>query len=82
MTARGLDCNQIVELVTEYLEGAMDPPTRAAFEAHLLICDGCRLYVDQIRRTIETSGGLPVSALSPRAESALLDAFRNFHRPT
>ena len=81
MAGRGLDCNEIVELVTEYLEGAMDDRTMGAFETHLSICDGCRRYVDQIRLTIETSGALPGSPLSPHAEAALLEAFRSFRRP-
>ncbi len=81
MTARGLDCNEIVELVTDYLEGAMDARTAAAFEEHLLLCDGCRRYVEQIRRTIETSGDVADPTLSVAAQAALLEAFRNFRRP-
>lgn len=81
MAARGLDCNEIVELVTDYLDGALDARAAAAFEDHLLICQGCRQYVEQIRRTIDTSGGIVDSPLSGSAEAALLEAFRNFHRP-
>lgn len=81
MTARGLDCNEIVELVTDYLEGAMDARTAAVFEEHLLICGGCRRYVEQIRRTIDTSGRVVDPPLSESAQAALLDAFRGFHRP-
>lgn len=81
MAARGLDCNEIVELVTDYLEGAMDARTAAAFEEHLHLCEGCRQYVEQIRRTIDTSGGLVDPTLSGPAQASLLEAFRNFHRP-
>jgi predicted anti-sigma-YlaC factor YlaD len=81
MAAGDLDCNEIVELVTDYLEGAMDAPTAAAFEAHLTICEGCRRYLDQIRRTIETTGAITGSALSPQTEAILLDAFRGLRRP-
>ena len=81
MAARGLDCNEIVELVTDYLEGAMDPRTAVAFEEHLVICEGCRRYVEQIRRTIDTAGTVRDSALSEQAVAALLDSFRTFHRP-
>ena len=81
MAAGDLDCNEIVELVTDYLEGTMDAHTAAAFEAHLTICEGCRRYLDQIRRTIETTGGIADSPLSEHTEAALLDAFRTFRRP-
>lgn len=81
MAARELDCNEIVELVTDYLEGAMDARTEAAFEEHLLLCQGCRQYVEQIRRTIAASGGIADASLSGPAETALLEAFRNFSRP-
>lgn len=81
MAARELDCNEIVELVTDYLEGAMDARTEAAFEEHLLICEGCRQYVEQVRRTIDMSSGIVESSLSGPAEASLLEAFRSFHRP-
>ncbi len=80
MAARGLDCNEIVELVTDYLEGAMDARTAAAFEEHLQICEGCRQYVEQIRRTIITTGAVIDPPLSEQAQAALVDAFRTFHR--
>jgi predicted anti-sigma-YlaC factor YlaD len=81
MAARGPDCNEIVELVTEYLEGAMDARAAAAFEEHLTICEGCRRYVDQMRQTIASTGAISGVPLSAQAEAALLDAFRDFHRP-
>ncbi len=81
MAAGDLDCDEIVELVTDYLEGAMDARTAAAFEAHLTICEGCRRYLDQIRQTIDTTGVITDSALPGHTEAALLDAFRNFRRP-
>jgi anti-sigma factor RsiW len=81
MAARGLDCNEIVELVTDYLEGALDARTAAAFAEHLAICAGCRRYVEQIRRTIDTAGGIAGVQLSGEAETALVEAFRTFHRP-
>jgi len=81
MAARGLDCHEIVELVTDYLEGALDARTAAAFAEHLAICAGCRRYVEQIRRTIDTAGGIAGVQLSGEAETALVEAFRTFHRP-
>lgn len=75
-------CQDLVEVVTDYLEGAMDPSTRARFDRHLRRCDGCDRYLAQIRRTVELTGRLSVDdvdALGPEASDRLLDAFRDFH---
>ena len=71
-------CQDIVELVTDYIEGALDPVTVAAVEAHLADCDACRVYVEQIRETIELLGHLPVDTLSAQTKASLIDAFRGF----
>ena len=76
MAETDLDCNQLVELVTEYLENAMSVPERARLERHLAICQGCRTYLDQMRRTIRAVGHLPVEAMTPAAQQDLLRAFR------
>jgi hypothetical protein len=44
-----MDCNELVELVTAYLDGALDPQTRARFDSHLRECDGCENYLQQFR---------------------------------
>lgn len=46
-------CADAVELVTDYLDGALTPTDLAAFEDHLDGCDGCTIFVDQIRMTIQ-----------------------------
>ena len=57
MTApRTLSCSEIVEMVTDYLEGDLDAPTAAALAEHLRLCPGCDRYVDQIRETVTTLG--------------------------
>jgi anti-sigma factor RsiW len=76
--AEQLDCQELVELVTDYLEGALPPEDRARFEAHIVPCDGCRTYLEQIRTTIELTGRLTPEQLDPRAEAALLGAFRDW----
>jgi anti-sigma factor RsiW len=53
---RDLPCQQIVELVTDYLEGAMDAPLLASFEAHLAGCPHCTHYLEQIEATIRVAG--------------------------
>jgi anti-sigma factor RsiW len=77
--AEQLSCQELVELVTEYLEDALPPDERARFEAHIEPCDGCRAYLQQIRTTIELTGQLTPEQLEPAAEAALLGAFREWH---
>ena len=78
-TVMEISCQELVELVTEYLEGALPPAERARFEAHIVPCDGCRKYLEQIRKTIELTGRLTPEQLDPQAEAALLGAFRQWH---
>jgi anti-sigma factor RsiW len=75
---RGLACQEIVELVTDYLEGMMDAPLRASFEAHLAGCPHCTHYLEQIRATIRVSGTITADDLSPEFRARLLEAFREF----
>ena len=53
-----LNCRELVELVTAYLEGDLSSGERKRFDAHLAGCDGCTTYVEQMRRTIELTGTL------------------------
>ena len=64
-TVEQLSCQELVELVTDYLEDALPPVERARFEAHIEPCDGCRAYLEQIRTTIELTGRLTPSNSSP-----------------
>jgi anti-sigma factor RsiW len=73
-----LNCLELVELVTAYLEGDLSAGERKRFEAHLSACDGCTTYVEQMRRTIELTGTLRVDDVSPEAEEALRSAFRDW----
>jgi anti-sigma factor RsiW len=75
MTPRDMACNELVELVTDYLEGALPPSEVAAIEAHLAICEGCQRYLDQMRATLAALGSVPVETLSDEAINALLAAF-------
>ena len=72
----GLTCVELVELVTDYLEGALSPRERARFDAHLAECDGCQAYIEQMRTVIALTGRLTGEAIPPEGERALLDAFR------
>ena len=71
-------CKELVEVITEYLEGTLPASDRARFERHLAGCDGCQAYLDQMRQTIAALGHLPPESLSPEAESRLLEAFRGW----
>ena len=74
-----LSCQELVELVTDYLEGALPIRERERFDAHLAGCPGCTIYVEQIRTTIAIAGR--TADLEARPEFAgLLDAFRDWHR--
>jgi anti-sigma factor RsiW len=77
-TVATLSCQELVELVTDYLEGALPAEDRARFDAHIDACDGCTRYLAQIRVTIELTGRLTLEQLDPAAEAALLEAFRDW----
>jgi anti-sigma factor RsiW len=74
---RELACQEVVELVTAYLEDALDPAARERFEEHLVLCDGCKNYVEQMRTTVRLTGRLE-QELPPELEEQMLEAFRNW----
>ena len=73
-----ISCQELVELVTAYLEGALPGDDRARFEEHLAGCDGCTNYLEQMRTTIRLTGMISTESLSAAAESALMGAFRSW----
>jgi anti-sigma factor RsiW len=72
-----MDCNELVELVTAYLDGSLDADTRARFDLHLVGCDGCENYLEQFRVTVETLSSID-DELDPAYRNRLLDAFRDW----
>lgn len=78
-TAEAMSCQELVELVTAYLEDALSPEDRRRFESHVAECEMCRVYVAQIRTTIRLAGSATPDDLSPEAERDLLAAFRSWH---
>jgi anti-sigma factor RsiW len=76
--SRDLTCAELVELVTDYLEGRLAPAERARFEEHLGFCDWCAIYLEQMRQTILTVGRLKEEDLSPELQETLLDLFRGW----
>ncbi len=75
-----LTCQELVELVTEYLEGCLAPVDRERFEAHLGICPGCQHYLDQIRKSIALTGGLSETSIPTEARDNLLQWFHDWKR--
>jgi anti-sigma factor RsiW len=78
---REMSCQELTQLVTEYLEGTLPARDHDRFEEHLETCRGCQTYLEQMRQTIRTLGRLPAETISPEARAQLLAAFRGWTRP-
>lgn len=75
-----LTCRELVELVTEYLDGTLSRRDHARFEAHLRACTNCTQYVEQFRETVRLTGTLQESDVPPDAAEALLAQFAEWKR--
>ena len=75
---RDLVCRQAVELVTDYLDGALSRRDRRRFEAHLKNCPNCSAYLEQIRTTIRLTGTIEPDDLTPEAKRDLTDLYRRW----
>ena len=75
-----LTCKEIVELVTDYLEGVLPEDMRRRFDQHLSVCHPCGTYLDQMRQTIATLGELPEESISQPVLDTLLQHFRGWPR--
>jgi anti-sigma factor RsiW len=80
MSSGPLTCRELVELVTEYFEGALSSAERSRFEEHVMSCPPCRAYLEQMRQTIRLLGRIPEERVPPDAEEALVAAFRGWRR--
>ena len=79
-TYEELSCQELIELVNDYLEGALPAGLRERFDRHIAHCHGCQAYIAQMRATIDATGGLTPESLSPEAESELLAAFSGWRQ--
>ncbi|MFP3963080.1 zf-HC2 domain-containing protein [Actinomadura fulvescens] len=77
-----MTCRELVELITAYLDGTLDPDTERRFTAHLAMCDGCVNYLEQIRQAVEAVGALPVERLSDESRDGLMKMFRDWQVAT
>ena len=73
-----LSCKELVELVTDYFEGELSSEDQERFVAHLGTCDGCEMYLEQMRQTINALGKLPEESIPAEAKEELIEAFRNW----
>jgi cell wall assembly regulator SMI1 len=73
-----LSCQEFVELVTGYLEETLPPEIRESFEAHLRICDGCEIYLGQMRLTVRSLARLRATPLSERTRATLAEKFKEW----
>jgi predicted anti-sigma-YlaC factor YlaD len=76
MASEELTCQELVELITDYLEDMLPEAERVRFEEHLALCAGCRNYLDQMNRTVDVLGRLTGDDLAPAARDELLELFR------
>ena len=73
-----MSCKELVELVTDYLEGKLSAVDNARFERHLSTCNGCTTYLDQMRQTIRMMRHVPEETLTPEQWQDLLNLFHNW----
>ena len=73
-----LTCQQLTELVTNYLERRLPFSQRVAFQMHLGMCRHCRAYLQQMKQTIRTLGKLPSEPIPPDVREMLLERFRQW----
>ena len=77
-TLHGISCEELVELVTDYLEGALDRDLEARFVLHATACPGCETYFAQFRQTIAAIGSLSPESLDPPIRDRLLAGFHRW----
>jgi predicted anti-sigma-YlaC factor YlaD len=80
MSVPELTCKELVEVVTDYLEGRMPAEQRLLLEEHLAFCDWCQSYLQQMQATIRLTGTLREDDLTPEARDELLGVFRDWRR--
>ena len=75
-----MTCKELVELVTDYLEGSLAEDVRARMDQHLSACEGCSNYLEQMQQTIRLTGQLREESLSPQQRDDLLKIFRDWKK--
>jgi anti-sigma factor RsiW len=75
-----LTCQEVVELVSDYLESALPAEEAELFEQHLNFCDGCLTYLEQMRVTVRLVGRVGEADLPAATRDRLMAAFRDWRR--
>jgi len=78
--AEHITCQEVVELVTDYIDRALPADEAALFEQHINFCDGCIFYVEQMRATVATVGRIEEEDVPPETKDKLMAAFREWKR--
>jgi len=78
--AEHITCHEVVELVTDYLDRALPADETSLFEQHINFCDGCIVYVEQMRSTVAAVGHVREEDVPPEAKERLMAAFREWRR--
>jgi hypothetical protein len=78
--AEHITCQEVVELVTDYLERTLPADDTSLFEQHINVCDGCIVYVEQMRTTVAAAGRVAEKDVPPETRERLLTAFREWKR--
>jgi anti-sigma factor RsiW len=76
--AQHITCQEVVELITDYLEAALPSDEASLFEQHLNLCEGCVRYVAQVRTTVAVAGRLTPQDVPVETRERLLAAFRDW----
>jgi anti-sigma factor RsiW len=80
MSEQALTCHEVIELLSNYIDGALSPDDRRRVDEHLALCDGCATYLEQMRETIRITGMVTEEQVPEPDKNALLDAFRDWRR--
>ena len=75
-----MTCKELVELVTDYLDGTLPDEIRRRMEGHLAGCDGCTNYLEQMRQTIRLTGKIREESLTPQQRDDLLRLFHDWKK--
>jgi anti-sigma factor RsiW len=78
MSLRALTCHDVIQIISDYIEGALSAEDRRRVEEHLAICEGCTTYLEQMAETIRLTGMLRQEQIPDDQKQRLLEAFRTW----
>jgi anti-sigma factor RsiW len=78
MSVQALTCREVIELLSNYIEGALSDHDVRRVDDHLALCDGCATYLEQMRETIRVTGMVTEDQVPEGEKAALLEAFRDW----